>query len=117
MNRLYLRIVGVYFALLGAIMIFLYFDQSSQQLLIAHPAVYFIVAAYLIVAGVLCWLNKTVGLILEAVYFIAEIFGFFGMMSTTDLVSIGAAICLIAAVIERIANRKRKTTANGQAII
>ena len=42
MNRLYLRIVGVYLALLGAIVIFLYFDQSSQQLLIAHPVVYFI---------------------------------------------------------------------------
>jgi len=112
MNRLYLRIVGVYFALLGATMIFLYFDQASQQLLIAHPALYFIVAAYLIVAGVLCWLSKTVGLFLGAAYFIAEIFGFFGMMSTTDLASIGAAICLLAAVIDRIAHKKRSAIAS-----
>ena len=112
MHRLYLRIVGVYLALLGAIVIFLYFNQSSQQLLTAHPVLYFIVAAYLILTGVLCWLNKTVGLILGAVYFVAEIFGFFGMMSITDLASIGAAICLIAAVIDRIANRRRSTTAN-----
>jgi len=112
MNRLYPRIVGAYLALLGVAMIFIFFDQSSQQLLTAHPAVYFIVAAYLIVAGILCWLNKTLGLILGAVYFIAEFIGVVGLVSATDLAAIGAAIFLIAAVIDRIANRKRSTTAN-----
>lgn len=107
MNRLYSRIVSVYLALLGIMIFVMFFYQSSHHALRTHPVVYFVAAAYLLAAAVLCWLNKVLGLVLGAVYFVVEFLHIVRLTTDGDLAPIGAAVFLLAAVIDRFAKPRR----------